>query len=443
MWRRAAAEVYCVAAKLSRPGYQARPTLMRRILILCFLLLVLAGGAQAQETRIAAIVNDDVVSLDDLSNRMRLVMRSSGIEDTPENRQRMSGQVLRSMIDEKLQLQEEKRLNVSVSKEEVEDAFRRIEQNNNMPKGALDQFLSDAGIPRTALTDQITASLGWGKLVRGRLMQDVTISEEEVNEVVTQLQQNADVPQDRVAEIFLAIDNPGQEDDAKHLADRLIQQITGGSKFGAVAQQFSQSPSATQGGDIGWVAPSQLLPELGKALEKMKPGQMSYPIRTPAGYYILYLVDSRKLGQPDPNEAQLSLVQVTLPVPQNATSEEQQQLLIDAQQISSSAKSCGELAKIGRERAPQSSREIPSIKAGDLPLQMRQVVLGLAVAEASKPMPAPGGIAIVMVCDRKDPPGGLPSREEITEQLGRIRLDALARRYLRDLRRSAYVDIRG
>src|SRR5579862_1020565 len=110
--------------------------LMRQILILPFLLL-LAGGALAQETRIAAIVNDDVVSLDDLSNRMRLVMRSSGIEDTPENRQRISGQVLRSLIDEKLEMQEVKRLNVSVSKDEVDQAFHRIEQNNNMPKGAL------------------------------------------------------------------------------------------------------------------------------------------------------------------------------------------------------------------------------------------------------------------------------------------------------------------
>ena len=58
-------------------------------------------------------------------------------------------------------------------------------------------------------------------------------------------------------------------------------------------------------------------------------------------------------------------------------------------------------------------------------------------------MAIPGGVGVIMVCERKDPPGGLPTREEITEQLGRTRLDALARRYLRDLRRSAYVDIRG
>jgi peptidyl-prolyl cis-trans isomerase SurA len=58
-------------------------------------------------------------------------------------------------------------------------------------------------------------------------------------------------------------------------------------------------------------------------------------------------------------------------------------------------------------------------------------------------MPLPGGVGVIMVCQRTDPPGGLPTRDEISDQLARARLDALARRYLRDLRRSAYVDIRG
>jgi len=415
---------------------------MRPILALSFLLL-LAGAAAAQETRIAAIVNDEVVSLNDLGNRLQLVMRSSGIEDTPQNRGRISTQVLRSLIDEKLQMQEAKRLNITVTPEELEQAFSRIEQQNNMAKGALDNFLRDTGIPRSSLADQLTASIAWSKLVRNRLMQDVTISDEEVTEALNQLKQNAEVPQNRVSEIFIAIDNPSQEEDAKRLADRLIDQIRGGAHFGAVAQQFSQSPSAAVGGDIGWVTANQLAAELGNAIEKMKPGEMSYPIRTAGGYYLLYLPERRRLGQPDPGNTVLSLVEVAFGLPPTATADDQQRLSAEAQQVSDSAKSCGELAKIGRERAPQATRELPGIKASELPPQVRQVALGLGIAEASKPMAIPGGIGVIMVCERKEAPGGLPSREEITDQLARARLDALARRYLRDLRRGAYVDIRG
>ena len=81
-----------------------------RLLLALTLLLLLAASAVAQETRIAAVVNDDIVSLNDLSNRMLLVMRSSGMEDTKQNRDRVSSQVLRSLIDERLQMQEAKRL---------------------------------------------------------------------------------------------------------------------------------------------------------------------------------------------------------------------------------------------------------------------------------------------------------------------------------------------
>jgi peptidyl-prolyl cis-trans isomerase SurA len=266
------------------------------------------------------------------------------------------------------------------------------------------------------------------------------------------------------------IDNPKQEPEIKQLADRLIEQISSGVKFDALARQFSQSPTAAVGGDLGWVTPNELLPEVADAIQKMNPGEMSYPIRAGGGYYLLLLRQRRTLGAPDPDEAVLSLVQVVLPLQRgtgtpaaderggqrnrrttavstrdagaNAPSEEQQHVLQRAQQISASVKGCENLAKIGKAEAPESSREVET-RVGDLSPQLRQVLLKLAIGEASKPLPMPGGAGIFMVCAKKDAPGGLPSRDEMTEMLSREKLDALARRYLRDLRRSAYVDIRG
>ena len=416
---------------------------LRLVLPFFAALIFAAGAASAQETRIAAIVNDDVVSLSDLANRTLLVMRSSGMEDTQQNRDRISSQVLRGLIDERLEMQEAKRLNITVSEEEIDQALRRIEQQNNMAKGGLDDYLAKAGVSRASLVEQVKASLSWAKLVRNRLIQDVTISDEEINEALSRLKENANVPQSRVAEIFLAIDNPTQDAEVKRLADRLIDQIRSGVKFDNVARQFSQSPTAAVGGDLGWVTPNQLLPELGDAIQKMKPGEMSYPLRAGGGYYMIYLLDRRVAGAPNPADTLLSLVEVVLPLASAAGAEEQQRVLASAQQISSEVKSCGELAKIGRDKAPQTSREIPEVKAGELPPALQKPVLALGVAEASKPMPMPGGIGVVMICQKKDPPGGLPTRDEISDMLARERLDALARRYLRDLRRGAYVDIRG
>jgi peptidyl-prolyl cis-trans isomerase SurA len=417
---------------------------MKTILVPCLAFCLLwMGGAAAQDTRIAAIVNDDVVSLNDLANRMTLVMRESNMEDTQQTRDRIGSQVLRSLIDERLQMQEAKRVNVTVTKEEIGQSLARIEQLNNMPKGSIDEFLKKAGIPRPSLVEQITARLAWDKLVRHRLSQDVTISEEEVAEAMRHMKETADVPQNRVSEIFLAIDNPTQEPDVKRLADRLIEQIRSGVKFDVIARQFSQSPTAAVGGDLGYVTTTQLHAELANAIQKMKPNEISYPIRSGSGYYILFLVDRKIIGAPDPAETELSLVEMVLPLQPTSPPEEQQRALTKAQQVSDTVKSCGELAKIARDLAPQTSREIPGVKAGELPASVRPAVLKLAIAEASKPMPVPGGVGVIMVCQRKDPVGGLPTREEVSESLKLERLDALARRYLRDLRRSAFVDIRG
>jgi peptidyl-prolyl cis-trans isomerase SurA len=349
--------------------------------------------------------------------------------------------VLRGLVDQKLQMQEAKRLGVSVPKAELDKAIGNIEQRNNMPKGGLMPFLKERGVSETAFTDQISASLAFSKVVQARVAQDVQVSDDEVSEAMQRLQADIGKPQSRVGEIFLAVDNPSLEDEVRQLADRLIEQIRGGADFAAVAQQFSQSPTAAVGGDIGWVTPSELSPRLAEALEKMSPGQMSYPIRTPAGFYLLYLRERRTFGTEDPNQVTLSLDEVVFPLPDAATPEDRAKAEAEALRVSNEAKSCGEMAKLGAERAPQLSRQIPQLRASELAPEQRQQILALKVAEASKPMPLAGGIGVVMVCQRKAP-AGLPTRDELTDTIAHERLDALARRYMRDLRRGAFVDIR-
>ncbi len=415
----------------------------------CLLLLIFAAApvqdSLAQESRIVAVVNNEVITADDVAGRLMLVMRSSDIPDTPENQQRLAPRILRQMIDEKLELQEATRLNVKVSDDEINDALANLEQRNNMPKGQLDTYLKQAGIPRATLVSQLTASIAWGKVIRGRLSQEVAVSDEEVNESMSRIKEDAGKPQSHMAEIFLAMDNPSQEDEIQRLADRLIDQIRHGANFSSVAQQFSQSPSAAAGGDIGWLTPNQLGPPLGEAMEKMKPGEMSYPIRTPAGYYILYVIERRTPGAASVDDTRLSVTQVAFPFPSNASAADRSRIQNEAQQSSNTAKSCGELAKIGNDHVPPFPvKSAEDVRAGDMtPPELRQQILQLKVAEATKPILGQTGFAVIMLCARKDPEGGLPTPEQVMNNLARERLDALARRYMRNLRRAAYIDVRG
>src|ERR1700736_3721525 len=198
----------------------------------------------------------------EVRSRLRMVMLSSNFPDSPETRQRIAGQVLRTIVDEKLQIQEAKRQNVTATDDEVNKAIVQIEKQNNMQPRQLDGVLKARGIERGALVDQLTASIVWAKLVRRLFAQTSAVSDEEIDDALKRLKETINEPQSRVAEIFLAVDNPQQDDETRRLAERLVEQMKRGARFSAVAQQFSQSATAAVGRDLGWLRAEQLSSDL-------------------------------------------------------------------------------------------------------------------------------------------------------------------------------------
>jgi peptidyl-prolyl cis-trans isomerase SurA len=214
---------------------------MKRLLHIATVLAVfLTAGlaASAQETRIAAVVNDEVISVADVAARIRLVLISSNIPDTPDTRQRVARQVVRILIDEKLEMQEAKRLNITVSDDEVAKALANIEAQNKLPKGGLEAMLTARGIPRGTLVDQVTATLAWSKVIRQNLNRVTPISDEEIDSAIARLREAEDQPRARVAEIFLAVNNPQQDEEVHRFADQLFDQLRQGARFSNLAQQF-------------------------------------------------------------------------------------------------------------------------------------------------------------------------------------------------------------
>ena len=132
--------MYCV--KAPRLGFVLADSIIaiRRhaccclIPLACLGMVFLAGPVRGEAVlRIAAIVNEDVISVYDLMHRMRLVLVTSRLSDTPEIRKRLTGQVLRNLIDERLQLQEAKRLKITVSDEQVNDLLIKLNKQNGLP----------------------------------------------------------------------------------------------------------------------------------------------------------------------------------------------------------------------------------------------------------------------------------------------------------------------
>ncbi len=399
--------------------------------------------AQQDLQRIAAVVNDQVVSMFDLAGRIRLTIVSSGLEDTPEIRARLAPQILRTLIDEALEVQEAKRLNITVNSTEIDNAMGRIAKQNDMTETQFSNFLKQSGIPLSTLVAQIRAGLSWSKIISEKIRPSIEIGDDQVQEYLDRLKANKDKPEYRLQEIFLAVDTPQQEEDVRRTAERLSEQIKRGANFTAVARQFSQSATAAVGGDLGWVEEGALEPEIQRAVDQLKVGEISAPIRTVSGFHLILLREKRQSGAAAADTSTLKIEHFFIPGPTNATPEDLTALRSLAQTVSDNAASCPDFASL-RKQLPDAKTVIPStVTVNDLAPAIRAVAGKLPVGKASDPITLNNGVFVMMICSREGPSeGGLPSAEDVRNRLGQEKLDLLTRRYLRDMRTSAFIDLR-
>ena len=265
--------------------------LLLALLPIVFTPLSRASGQEA--IGIAAVVNNEAISIPDLVARIDVAIVASRLHASEDLRRQLAPQVLRSLVDERLKVQEAERLGLTATEAEMATARRSIEQRNGIAAGGLDDFLQRQGLNVATVTDQLRAEILWSKLVRGRLGAAVSVGEGEIDEALAQLEANRGRPEYRVAEIFLAVESREQENEVRAAAESLFEQLKAGARFDQIASQFSQSATAAVGGDIGWVLEGELPGEIEAVLARMEPGRIAPPVRTFDGYSIVLLVDRR------------------------------------------------------------------------------------------------------------------------------------------------------
>ena len=425
---------------------------MKRLLWFAFLLslTLMTGGARAQDTLgIAAVVNDKVISVYDLSLRINTVVVFSGLPDTPETRQRLVPQVLQTLIDDELKRQEAKRLGVSISEGEINRALRNLEKINDLSRGGLDSYLAKRNLKKSSLTNQIKADIAWQKLVNGRFFDIAKIRDEDIDAVLAEIRRNEGKPEYLVSEIFLPVDRADDEPKVLAQANQLVEQIISGANFSALALNFSKSPTAGKGGNLGWNRIGQLGAEIDNTLARMQPGQLSKPIRTNDGYTILLFRTQRttgKAGSSETGSAVVNLQQFFIPIPKGASPTAVADAMDGAKIAGEQAKSCEDLDKISKKIGSTLSGNLGDLKTSALAPQQRTLIRGLPPLKASQPMRMSGGVMVLMVCRRDEPkvPDMSPAaqRERIADRLLNERLAIMARQYLRDVRRAAFIEVR-
>ena len=399
-----------------------------------------SGGGQ-----IVAVVNGDVITSGDVASRGKLFALSTGLPVTPEVLARLRPQVAKQLVDERLRLQEVQRRRINVSDREIAAAIEEIEQRNGMPKGALNGSLRGQGVALRTLIDQVRVQLGWTRVLRQELGARAEVTDADVADQVRIFKEQIGRPEFRVAEIFIPIDDPAKSADARRFADAVIAQLRAGAPFAVVAAQFSQSQTALQGGDLGWVRASQLDPEVANVVREMPPGAISNPIEVPGGVSIVTLRTKREVGRDQATA--MSIRQVFLPfvgaLNPAAPTDQQRKTVEQAQAVSRSVKSCKDMEEANQRAGavrPSDPGEVKLEAIGSAPL--RNLLAGLAIGTPSKPVIAAEGVAIVMVCSREVKSAATPTKEEVSERLLQERVELTSRQLQRDLRRRAIMDER-
>jgi peptidyl-prolyl cis-trans isomerase SurA len=405
---------------------------------------------------IVATVNDESISDFELRQRVSLYLALNGINQqlTAEQRTHIRNQILEVLESEKLQLQEAVKKKITVSPVEVDKRVNNMLQEYHFTLEQLRQNLTNAGASEEALRSQLTASIAWQKAVQDEYSDRVNINPEMVSAEMARYAEGANKPHYRVLEIFLPVDNPELDAKVKKDAQDVETQLHQGAPFSVVARQFSQHPSAATGGDMGWINEGQLAPELNAALAKLEVGAVSDPIRSTGGYYIIALRERQEpLGTkinpvatgPTGPAGTLPLGRLLFPADPRAPKAQLEEIFKVAGQIQQHYTGCAQLDDLHNKMKGTVYMNLGDAKLADLSPQIQEAMKNARPGEAAVPFMSEAGIELIGRCDKRievKTAYVMPTQQQVEDQLFQNQISAMARRYLRDLKREANIQLR-
>ena len=414
--------------------------------IAIFILMLLSLQATEAEERkrlsIAAVVNDKIITASDLQKRLKLISIISPSQISRIKKRQLQKEVLNQLINEELQNQEVIRLKIKVSKKEIGNAKHLMEQRFKLPRNTLNEFITKNKLDYNDVISQIETSLGWTLAVQRKFNNYLTISDEEVDEVINQLRDNIGKERYLISEIFLPLDYGDNENEVRARAKQLYNSIINGADFRKVARDYSATASAMDSGNAGWFLIGQLSSKLDLALQKIKVGGITIPIKTNSGFHILKLEKKTVFKEFDEMKVKVNLIDTRITISKSHNNNNSQKELNSLKNSLSKIKTCGELEKLSQINKAYTTTNLGNFLVGELSSNLREIVIQSKIGVPNNPRKQDGEISIITVCNRTTPPSNIPDDKTVLRNLRGKKIESMARKYLRNLRQSAFVEKR-
>lgn len=396
-------------------------------------------AARAARIEIAAVVGEEVITTTDVAERRDLIMATAGIPLTVENQAKITPRIVQSLVDETLQLQEAKRSSITISDDELAKAIDGMQTRTGKPE-PMREFVKKSGLSIRSLESQMRAQLAWNKLAQRKLRRNVSVTQDEVSRAQRAAAASPGEEEVRLQALEFKLPEQGKNAALEKLVDEAALGLRSGADMATLASSYIRNP-AVRYNPPSWVAHGQLPIPLQQIIHPLKPGEVAAPLRNGNSVQLLQLME-RRTAPRLAESTEYALKQLTIAVPQKRDKASLAKLRAAAVTLKSNPGDC--LSQDVPMVSLPVKAEFLRMQLANLTPRQRSIVSHLEIGEVSEPLMGDDALRLVMLCEKIEPStGALPDAEKIRQQLFAEKMELEAQKLLRNLRRDAYIDVKG
>ena len=426
---------------------------MRKLIAFFALAILSPLNAHAQQRpvlvdRIVAVVNKEVISSSELADQVEAAERQLRRQNTPlPDHKTLERQVLERLILVKAQLQLARDSGIRVDDGQVDRAIERIAQGNNMSPGDFRRALERDGVLFDKFRSEVRDQIILTRLREREVDDKVQVSDTELDLFLEQMKNRPEAVEYELAHILISVPDqasPERIQAARDRADKALAAAQGGANFASLAASYSDAPDALQGGALGWRSEDRLPELFATALAKLKPGDVSPVLRSPAGFHILKLVDRRVAGVDNAPVQQTRLRHILIRTSEAVSEADARRRIEQLRERIVNGADFGEIARTNSDDTTAArGGELDWVYPGDTVPEFERAYQGLKIGEVSQPVRTPFGYHLIQVLERRSSAVSPERRRLQARQVLRERkADEAYQDWLRQLRDQTYVELK-
>ena len=397
---------------------------------------------------VAAVVNDDVITRNELADRVREVVRQLHRQNTPLPAiDVLQKQILERMITDMLQRQFARENGIRVDDTELNMAITRIAQQNNFP--SLDAFrtkLEADGVDYKKFREEIRTEIISTRLRKREVESKIMISDREVDDYLANKARIGSAGEEfHLAHILVVV--PEQASAAKiqaarERAEQALSKLNAGADFAQVAASVSDAKDALKGGDLGWRSGDTIPPLFMNVLQNMKPGQTSALLRSSSGFHILKLLAKRSANAPvviTQTHARHILIKTSEIMPE---AEAKKRILEIEQRIRAGADFAEQAKRFSQDGSAQQGGDLGWLSPGETVPEFEAEMNKLKPGQMGVVQSQFGWHLIQVLARRNTDVSEQEKRQQARIAIGTFKSDELFQDWLRQLRDRAFIEYR-